>query len=253
MTSRIMLTTAATFSVAAFIFSGCVTPRQANEIKDEVKVVQAQNKEILDRVARMDSTLALESLESKKLRNDLNMTVEDLQRQISSLLANYNDLLQKIDDLRRVPRSTKPDTLKSSPGASDASAGMSGQAASDCANSYDESFILVRRGEYEKAITGFRTFLTSCEKHNLAKNAHYWIGESFYALEKYDEAIAEFDIVLNQYKSSELTSKSLYKLGRSQQELGKKADAKKTFQRIVDEFPNTLEAEQSRERMKDLR
>jgi isoleucyl-tRNA synthetase len=35
-------------------------------------------------------------------------------------------------------------------------------------------------------------------------------------------------------------------------ELGKKAEAKKSFQRLIDEFDGTLEADQARERLKEL-
>ena len=99
------ITIAAASFAAAFIFSGCATHRQAVEIQNQLDQIEAQNQQMASRVAAMDSTIANESLESRKIRADLNTTIDDLQRQISSLLANYNDLMQKIDDLRKVPRS----------------------------------------------------------------------------------------------------------------------------------------------------
>ncbi len=123
----------------------------------------------------------------------------------------------------------------------------------DCDRTYDEAFILVRRTEYDKAIEGFREFLQQCEKHDLVENAYYWIGECYYSLEKYDEAVTEFEYLIDHYRSSVNTSRALYKLGRSKQELGKKSEAQKIFQQLIDDYPGTLEAEQAKERLKDLK
>lgn len=250
--NRIHIFGAAALLVAALCFPGCMTSRQGKELKEQLDRVETKVDKMQKQVATVDSTVATEALESKKLRTDMNLTIDELRQQINALLENYNDLMKKLDNLGRLPRSTKPDSLKSSPGATDGGQ-MSAQSEAECDNKYDESFILVRGGQYDNAIQGFKDFLTTCPGHKLTENALYWIGECYYALEKYTDAITQFEAMLNQFKSSSLTMKALYKLGRSQQELGKKAEAKKTFQRIIDEFPNTLEAEQSRERLKDLR
>ncbi|MEE8576053.1 MAG: tol-pal system protein YbgF, partial [candidate division Zixibacteria bacterium] len=123
----------------------------------------------------------------------------------------------------------------------------------DCSFTYDEAFILVRRGDYEKAIEGFQNFLTHCQKHENAENAHYWIGECYYSLEKYVDASAEFEYLLENYKSSVNASRALYKLARSKQELGKTSEAKQMFQKLFDDYPETLEGSQAKERLKDLK
>jgi tol-pal system protein YbgF len=237
------------------LVGGCATSRQMDELKAQVRNVEAQNRQTQKMVARIDSTIAEDTEANKRLRNDMSMAIDDLQRQIAQLLENYNDLMQRIEKLAQRPTIS---SLQSSPGAVTPPPALPGSTPSteaapiDCSTTYDESFILVRRGEYEKAIEGFRTFLQYCPKHELAENAYYWIGECYYSLEKYEQAIAEFEYLLNNYRSSVNASRALYKLGRSQQELGKKKEAKKTFRKLIDEFPGTLEAEQAKERLKDL-
>ena len=71
-------------------------------------------------------------------------------------------------------------------------------------------------------------------------------------MDKYHEAISQFDLLLKEFKSSPNIGRALYKLGRSYQELGRKAEAKQTYQRVIDEFAGTLEAEQAKERLKEL-
>ena len=237
---------------------GCVMPRHIEELKVEIDEVKAQNEETQRMVTNLDSVVTENTESNAKLRNDISVTVSELQRHIATLLENYNELLQKIDALNR------KGVLYSSPGAGQQTPSVADKPATgeitledspeiDCSLAYDDAFILMRRGEYEKAIEAFNEFIRQCPKHESVESAYYWLGESYYALEKYHEAISQFDLLINQYKSSPNIGLALYKMARSQQELGKKAEAKKTYQRLIDEYAGTFEAEQAQERLKELK
>jgi len=58
--------------------------------------------------------------------------------------------------------------------------------------------------------------------------------------------------MLSEYPDSEKRATALYKMARSHEELGQKQDAKATFELLVNDFPNTLEAEQAKEKLKEL-
>ncbi len=235
-----------------FVLAGCATPRMIDEVKAQIREVESQNRQTQQMVARMDSIIAEDTQADKRLRNDVSVAVDELQRQMATLLENYNDLMQRIETLGQ--RQTFAGSVKSSPGAlQEPGAPVQEPSSVDCDRTYDEAFILVRRNEYDKAIEGFREFLQQCEKHDLVENAYYWIGECYYSLEKYDQAVAEFEYLMDHYRSSVNASRALYKLGRSNQELGKKSEAQKIFQRLIDDYPGTLEAEQAKERLKDLK
>ncbi len=245
---------------------GCATSRQVDEIKAEVRDVKAQTLQTQRQMTHMDSVITSGNDANNKLRAEVTYSIGELQQQISTLLQNYNDLLTKIDLLNQ--QLSVKHVITSSPGVQAPPTSPTGQTATttgttadttsqmpsiDCGAAYDNAFILARQREYQKAIDGFREFLKECPNHESADNAHYWIGESYYALEKYVDATQEFQYLLDNYKGSENASRALYKLGRSQQELKKNADAKKTFQKLIDEYPETLEASQAKERLKDLK
>jgi tol-pal system protein YbgF len=141
----------------------------------------------------------------------------------------------------------QPDTTDTSATASPIIPGI------DCQELYDESFINIRRGQYEEAITGFKDYLKYCGNKESADNARFWIGEAYYSMEKYREAIDEFEILLKDFPASEKQPGAYYKMARSYEELGQKNDARETFQKLVDEFPGTLEAEQAKEKLKELK
>lgn len=253
-----MLTAISIMAVMFFVYvlGGCVLPRHIDELKAEIGEVRSQNERTQEMVASLDSTVTAGTEANAKLRGDVSYTVDELQQQISTLLENYNELMTL---LRQIANNRK--VLFSSPGskttqkqADPPSATTPVQApAIDCGATYDEAFILVRRGEYETAIDSFNFFVKECPNHESVENAYYWIGESYYSLEKYHEAISQFDLLITAYKSSPNIGRALYKLARSYQELGKKGDSKKVYKRLVDEFDGTLEAEQAKERLKELK
>ncbi len=264
-----MLTVRKTYITATLIvavvfigigLSGCCTKRQLDELGAEVRDLKNQAVATQRMVAAMDSTIAQGADSNNKLRNDISITINDLQRQMDMLLENYNQLLAQVEQMNRQPVTH---VIRSSPGAQEPTAvavtpaGPDTQAPSeaptiDCVAAYDESFILVRQGEYEQAIEKFNSYIAQCPKHESVEFAYYWLGECYYAQEKYIDAVNMFEYLLKNYKSSVKASSALYKIGRSQQELGKINEAKATYQRVIDEYPGSLEDSQARERLKDL-
>ncbi|HWR82863.1 MAG TPA: tol-pal system protein YbgF [Candidatus Deferrimicrobium sp.] len=258
MSYRADTTTTAILAMAVscygYFLSGCASTRQMDELKAQVSNIEAQNRQTQAMVARVDSVLAVESEANKRLRYDVTTTVDELQRQIASLIENSNDLTDLVRKLQE--RQMSVSRISSSPGAQTEPATTGQQPLSttaECDSSYDSAFILTRRNEYDRAIATFQRFLEACGKHHLAENAYYWMGECYYSLEQYDQAIKQFEHLISNYRSSANTSRALYKLARSKQELGKKQEAKKVYQQIIDEFPSTLEAEQAKDRLKDLK
>lgn len=233
----------------------CVTPSKIDELQADIEQVRIENKKTQQMLARVDSLMTAQTLNSDKLRNDMSYTASELQRQIATLLENYNDMMSQINQIASGGRVTH--VVKSSPGASSGSSqtfpdGSARQPTIDCQKAYDDAFILVRQGEYEKAIGEYRNYLVECDNHSSAENARYWMGECFYSLGKFPDAIEQFQLLLDRYKGSVNSGRALYKLGRCNQELGRKEDAKKIYQQVIDKYPQTLEAEQSKERLKDL-
>ena len=72
-------------------------------------------------------------------------------------------------------------------------------------------------------------------------------------MKKYNEAISEFDLVLKNYPSSEKCPGAIYKIARSHEELGHRNDARQNYQKLVNDYPGTLEADQAAEKLKELK
>jgi tol-pal system protein YbgF len=242
---------------AALVASGCATKRDVEEIKDRLNRVEENSRQSQQMMSRMDSVIAAGAESNRMLQNDIRYSTDELTRQMSQLLENYNDLLTKIDQLSerqviKLPPKSSPGAQADVPGDTSSGPPPSRQPAVDCIDTYDNAFTLVRRGEYKQAREGFRNFIVDCETHSDVENAYYWIGECYYSEEEYTQAITEYEHLVNTYPDSPNIGRALYKLARCKQELGKKNEARELFERLVRDHAGTLEAEQAAQRLKDL-
>lgn len=238
--------------VGSFL-SGCATHHQVDELKAEVKNVSAQNQETQRLMAHVDSVITSGAEADNRLRADMSSTVDELHREIATLLENYNDLTRKIDILSKQRPITH--VLTSSPGAEEETPADSVRDDSpsiDCSIAYDEAFTLQLRGQYKPALERFLDFLSNCPEDENVANAHYWIGLCYYSTDKHVEAVNKFEFLIDEFKSSPKIADAYFMLGRSKLELRKTGEAKKIFQLVVDDFPGTFVAEQARDQLKEL-
>jgi len=232
------------------LITGCATKRDVMRIDDKVTKIYTDQQQMQMKIERLDSLLYSEGEESIKLRAEIRSSISDLLDEFRIMQSNLSDLQAKVAVIAESGSgsSLAPVTFADTTGDS-AATQIPGI---DCQKLYDESFINVRRGEYEEAVQGFTDYLTYCSSRDLADNSRFWIGESYYSMERYPLAIEEFQKLLDDYPESEKRAGALYKMGRSYEELGRKGDARATFQKLADDFPGTLEAEQAKEKLREL-
>lgn len=116
---------------------------------------------------------------------------------------------------------------------------------------YREAYSLLKDDPY-KAISAFQAFLKDHPNSRLAANAEYWIGESYYSLEKYPEAKKRFLIVLKSYKGSSKEADAALKLGYTFYAMKDWKMARKTFEDVAKFFPGGREADLAKEKLASL-
>jgi len=117
---------------------------------------------------------------------------------------------------------------------------------------YEEAFRLVEQKDYRGSIARFGEFLKKYPNSDYADNAHYWIGESHYALREFDQAILEFDIVRRKYPKGDKVPAALLKMGFAFAELGDKVDTRLILQELLDRYPQSEEAAKAKQKLKTL-
>lgn len=94
---------------------------------------------------------------------------------------------------------------------------------------YDYAFSLLRKRDFAGAEGAMRRFVDTNGDSELAGNAMYWLGETYYARANYRDAAATFLDAYTGYPSNDKASHSLLKLAMSLGSLGKKDAACQAF------------------------
>ena len=118
---------------------------------------------------------------------------------------------------------------------------------------YDNAYSNFRLSDYLSAIRGFDSFLKSYQKHPLAPNAQYWIGESYSHLRQYREAIEAERRLLGTYPESSKAPDALLIIGTAESNLGDNPAARKTFEELIARYPASESAEKAKGRLAKLK
>ncbi|MCP4394827.1 MAG: tol-pal system protein YbgF [Alphaproteobacteria bacterium] len=107
---------------------------------------------------------------------------------------------------------------------------------------YNEAYSLLRKGQYDGAEKQLKRLLKEFPNSNLAGNAQYWLGETYYARKNFEQAAIAFADGYKKYSTSTKGPDNLLKLGLSMKALGKKGDACVAFGAVVTTFPDAPNA-----------
>ena len=102
---------------------------------------------------------------------------------------------------------------------------------------YNDAYNLLKQLKYEQAEVALQDFLQKYPDHELAGNAQYWLGETYYVRGLYEPAAVAFATGFKKYKKSTKGADNLLKLGLSMQQLGKEKEACTAFKNLKKEFP----------------
>ncbi len=114
---------------------------------------------------------------------------------------------------------------------------------------YDQAALDLTQGRYPLALSEFRQFTQQFPQHELADNARFGAGESFFAQGHFDSAAVEYGAVGRDYPQGDKVPAALYKLALSYERLGEKSKMRETFEGLIKRFPNSGEAQLARERL----
>ncbi|HSN69751.1 MAG TPA: tol-pal system protein YbgF [Thermoanaerobaculia bacterium] len=178
--------------------------------------------------------------------------VEETNYRMDRLAQQINDLRRDLEALRAALRAGAPAGTEGTVPSEEVTVQPASGTAGDPLELYAAAYRDYQRGNWDLAISGFREFLEDNAQSDLADNASYWIGESFFSQKKYREAIQQFDEVISRYPKSDKVAAALLKKGYSYLETGERAQGIVQLQYVVHEHPSTAEANLARQRLRAL-
>ena len=116
---------------------------------------------------------------------------------------------------------------------------------------YDEGLKFFKARKYKDATATFEDLTASTADPTLISNAHYWLGECYYAMKRYDEAVQAFEKTLT-YPKSYKEGAAYVMLGMSYVHLGDKEKARAAWQELIKKDPKSHYAVRAKEFLKQL-
>ncbi|MFQ5521737.1 MAG: tol-pal system protein YbgF [Candidatus Methylomirabilia bacterium] len=117
---------------------------------------------------------------------------------------------------------------------------------------YEGALTAYMQGNYDLAISGFKTYLTFFPKTLLEDRAQFWLAETHYSMGKYIEAIRQYDLLIGKYPKSRKLPAAYLKKAYAYSEIGEKSRALATLKELRNRFPNTREARLAEPAIMDL-
>jgi len=94
-------------------------------------------------------------------------------------------------------------------------------------------------GNWSLAIQGFESFMKTFPKSDLADDAQYFVGETYYMSGRFQDAIAAYNQVIERHPSSNTLPDTYYKRGMAQKALGQAVQAKESLSFVVKTYPSS--------------
>ena len=218
--------------------------RHLEEVKTEITAVRKMGADIqasLD-VAKVDSQVLSGKLDDLALQtrrpaDDLALMREDTQQRLAALDSRIAKLEKGFEEIRVQTAEAK--AKAETPATPEAL--------------YQKALETYRAGDMTKARELFTAFLEKNPNHDLAANAHYWLGESFYGEKRFEQAVLAFHDVIKKFPGKGKGPAAMLKQGMAFREMGDAKSARFVFNRLVDEHPKTEEASRAREKLKELK
>lgn len=278
MMNRLFTTTAILLTVVTGPASA--QSREQRQMMADIRMLQEQTQELAVAIATVTQALqdSIKALNqrldqandtTRKGFADQKVTVDDMGKDLRAIRERVDDTNVRVSNVREelealrssipvtpppqtaLPPSTDPNAPPPPPtpttGTPPSTAGLSPT------RMFDTAMADYAAGQFTLAVTGFEAFLRTFPRSEMADDAQFQIGESYFALNRWTDAIAAYNAVTQNYPMGDKVSQAFYKRGLAQERLGQIDAARESWnnvlQRTQDSDPVHTLAQQNLDRV----
>jgi tol-pal system protein YbgF len=121
------------------------------------------------------------------------------------------------------------------------------------AEDYRQAIMLFGRGRHADARRAFQQVFDSEPAGDLADNALFWIGETYYAAGDYTNAVRHYSRVVNEFSDQNKAPDALFKIALAQARTGDLALARRTLQQVIEKYPYSSTASSAKAELQRIR
>lgn len=261
--------------------SGCASQSALDNTRNDVDAIKTHifmmdrdlatvRGELKSSVADIEKGFKTDVFSVRKMSADIQATVDSTKSDMQALNGKFDDAMLAVkkpaEDLARY----RDDTDKRIIALEDRV--LKQQAQLDSLSKYMEEMVKAKKDEvttpealYQKGLDSLKAgdsaaareqltrFLKQNPKHELAANAQYWIGETYYNEKNYESAILAYQEVIKSYPGKEKVAAAMLKQAMSFNDIKDSKSAKYVLKKLVEAFPKSDEARKAKVLLKGIR
>ncbi len=192
--------------------------------------------------------------------------VNELQTQLTELLERIDVLNQRIAQLEEQresapdigrasarPTAPAPQRVETRPASAPAPQPQRAVVGAQIAEDYRQAIMQFGRGRHGEARRTFEAVYEADPSGDLADNALFWIGETYFAAKDYTNAVRYYMRVVNDYPSENKAPDALFKTAMAQERTGDLALARRTLQQVIARYPYSSPASSAKAELERIR
>ena len=121
------------------------------------------------------------------------------------------------------------------------------------AESYRQAIMLFGRGRHSEARRGFEAVFEADSGGDLADNALFWIGETYFAAGDLNNAVRYYTRVVNEYADQNKAPDAMFKTALAQAKTGDLALARRTLQQVIERYPYSSTASSAKAELQRIK
>jgi len=205
---------------------------------EQITALSAQIEQLKRSILDLNSTIETQRGDNAKIRGqmeELTRVVADLQRKQMDLQQGVDERIRKVEP-QKVTIDDKEFTVDP-----------------DEKRAYDDALAGFKRGEFDRAATGFSGLLKRFPNSGYRQSALFWLGNAQYAQRAYKDAIASFRTLVATAADSPRAPEALLAIANCQAELKDPKAARRTIDELLSKYPKSEAAQAGRERLASLK
>jgi len=123
----------------------------------------------------------------------------------------------------------------------------------DIADAYRNALMLFGRGKHAESRAAFEHVFEADPAGELADNALYWIGETYFAAGDYSNAMRYYARVTKEFADQNKAPDAMFKMGLTYVKTGDLAMARRTFEECVKKYPYSTPAASAKYELKRIK
>ena len=123
----------------------------------------------------------------------------------------------------------------------------------DLADAYRNALMLFGRGRHAESRAAFQHVFDADPNGELADNALYWIGETYFAAGDYSNAMRYYARVTKEYADQNKAPDAMFKMGLTYVKSGDLAMARRTFEECIRKYPYSTPAASAKYELKRIK